>query len=285
MALDAAMLVAVTAAEVGAVHKLRTGTRRVEAYMRLLELLESEEPAKPARYAKQADAVRRRLKKVRRAAGAVRDLDVQAEAIRYDAPAKSAVHEGSPGERMRQQAKQLRKHLKGQREAEAGKLIAVLQAEEQKLAASLRALEVALAPMSEPSLTSASLARSIKAWFVQTAANTLKVKPGTAPENLRLAIGKLSDDQLHNLRKAAKLCRYMAESAPEGTRLRGTAGQFEAVQEAGGKWHDWLLLAKLSRRFHGSKADLTCRYLRHRDAALAEYRLKLAEMLPLLTRR
>ena len=84
------------------------------------------------------------------------------------------------------------------------------------------------------------------------------------------------------MRKAAKLCRYMAESAPEGSGVKQRAEQFEAVQEAGGKWHDWLLLARLSKGFHGKKAELTARYTAHSEQALAEYYKKLEELLPVL---
>src|SRR4051812_25590665 len=105
IALDAALLVATTGAEVGAVHKLRTTTRRVEAQMRLLEMLTTgTKPIRLPDYAAEAKAVRRRLMKVRRAAGVVRDLDVQTTIIRMDAPAKSAVHQDSPGDIMRRQA-------------------------------------------------------------------------------------------------------------------------------------------------------------------------------------
>ena len=47
-----------------------------------------------------------------------------------------------------------------------------------------------------------------------------------------------------------------------------------------GRWHDWLLLQQLSEDFHGRKAELSTRYGTHASAALAEYRLRLNEMLP-----
>ena len=280
ISLDAAMLVAVTAAEVGAVHKLRTGTRRVEALLRLIELVGSGSGAvKWPEHKKEAAAVHRRLRKVRQAAGAVRDLDVQTEAIWYDAPAKAAVHPGTPGEAMRKQAKQLRKHLESRRQHESEMLIRVLKAEEQKLAASMQVLEEAL-KVSQRTVAHAALRRRIQQWFAAEAQSLLRVK-ADSPE-LRLAVERLKPEQLHTLRKTAKQCRYMAESAPEGAHMRKVAEQFETIQEAGGKWHDWLLLAQISRRFHGPKAELTHRYSRHRDAALADYRLRLGELLPVL---
>ena len=295
VALDAAMLVAVTAAEVGAVHKLRTGTRRVEAYLRMLDVLGSgAHAAKVPEHVKEMKAVERRLRRVRRVAGAVRDLDVQTEIIRYDMPVKAAVHDGTPGDTVRKQAKELRKHLQAEREDEAGRLITTLKAEEQKVAAALNALEEVLKPASRPAVSPAEVQRRIQAWFTAQASPLLypqDAKQGTKngkgngkseSSDLRTAIERLKDRQLHALRKSAKLCRYMAESAPDNAALRQTAERYEALQEAGGKWHDWLLLTQLSARFHGRKAQLTERYRKHRDAALAEYRLRLHDLLPVL---
>lgn len=53
-------------------HKLRTETRRVEAQISLLEQLRG----LPG-FRKEAERVHRQLKKLRRAAGRVRDLDIQ----------------------------------------------------------------------------------------------------------------------------------------------------------------------------------------------------------------
>ena len=288
VALDAAMLVAVTAAEVGAVHKLRTGTRRVEAQMRMLDALGSgAHAAKIPEHAEEMKAVDRRLRRVRRAAGAVRDLDVQTEIIRYDMPAKAAVDEGTPGDAARKQGKELRKHLQAKRDVEAKDLIATLRAEEEKLAAALHALEQALKPPTQPAVTPAEVQRRIRAWFTQQAMpllrdGSVKRRGKGASNDPRLSIEHLNDRALHALRKAAKLCRYMAESAPDDAALRQTAERYEAVQEAGGTWHDWLLLTQISGRFHGRKAELTQRFRKHRDAALAEYRLRLDDLLPVL---
>ncbi len=290
VALDAAMLVAVTAAEVGAVHKLRTGTRRVEAHLRLLDLLATgEHAANVPEHAKEVGAVHRRLRRVRRAAGTVRDLDVQTEIIRYDTPAKTAVHSGTPGDSIRKEAKQLRKHLQAQRKGEAVRLIATLKDEEQKLAAALHALERTLKPASQPAVSPAAMQRRIRRWFtlqgeplLQAKQSKHRQKVAASGDGLRSSIERLDDRSLHALRKSAKLCRYMAESATEDAGLTQMAETFEAVQEAGGKWHDWLLLTQISNRFHGRKAELSKRFRKHRDAALADYHLRLADLLPLL---
>ena len=219
----------------------------------------------------------------------VRDLDVQTEIIRYDMPAKAAVHEGAPGDAVRKQAKALRKHLQAMREEEARRLVATLKAEDLKLAAALQALENALDAASSTAVSPRDMQQRLQIWFTQQAVPLLfpKARGRTGPvqsDDLRLAVERLDSASLHGLRKSAKLCRYIAESAPGDTALRGTAVRYEAVQEAGGKWHDWLLLTQLSGRFHGRKALITERYRKLRDAALAEYRLRLADLLPTLMR-
>lgn len=285
MALDAAMLVAATAAEIGAVHKLRTNTRRVEAFLRLVDLLEhATQPSGIPGHAKEAKAVRNGLRRVRQAAGTVRDLDVQMDAILYDAPAKTEEKGTETAAAVRKQAKALRKHLLHTRKVEAETLIAVLHRQQEKLAASLRTLEQAMKPASGPGIAPQHMGEHIQQWFagemgrlLQPEKHQRKVKT-----SLQRRVAQLDEERLHDLRKAAKLCRYMAESAPEGSPVRAMAEQFETVQEAGGKWHDWLLLAQLSRGYHGKHALLTARYEQHRAAALRDYQSQLAALLPVL---
>ncbi len=288
VALDAAMLVAITSTEVGAVHKLRTTTRRVQSHLELLELLgHGDHPMRLPEHHSQARAVTQRLRRIRRAAGAVRDLDVQTSMIALDAPQKAAVHNGSTGDVVRKQAKKLRKHLEAQRDDEAKKLVAVLKDEEQDLAASLRDLEQMIKPANRRGITSAALLEHAEEFFATHVKSALRErrprKNEDAHERLQRRLERLDEDALHTIRKAAKLCRYMVETAPEGTPAREAAAQFEAVQEAGGHWHDWLLLQQLATDFHGRNAELAHRYETHTNAALADYRLRLSELLPKLT--
>jgi CHAD domain-containing protein len=284
VALDAAMLVAVSSAEVGPLHKLRTSTRRVEAQMTLLKALASgTKPLVLPPHADEVAAVMKRLRKVRRAAGAVRDLDVQCEAILLDAPPKTEVHEGTPGDGIRKEAKKLRKHLVDRRDWEAEMLKQLLQKQEQRLAASLHALEQKLKPANRRVVSQTVLVDRIEYWFAQATHDVLQMQPKageSAREALQRTVQALSEDALHTVRKAAKLCRYMAESTPKGSAANALSQRFEDIQEAGGTWHDWLLLQQLSARVIGKHAALTERYRIHRDAALEEYHLKLVELLP-----
>lgn len=284
IALDAAMLVALTSTEEGAVHKLRTSTRRVQAHLTLVDLLHGDADASAlSAHRKKTSAVSDRLRRVRRAAGSVRDLDVQIETIRLDAPHKSSVHKGTPGDAVRHQAKKLRKHLQSEREAQARQLVHTLKQQEQELAVELLALEAALKTLKGRSLSAPSLVSKVTLHFAEGMRPLLESRGKQA--ELRKIIEALREDDLHTVRKLAKLCRYMLESAGRGTTAQQPAEQFEALQEAGGRWHDWLLLQQLSEDFHGRKAELTQRYYVHAEACLADYYLRLNELLPTLMKR
>lgn len=287
-ALDSAMLVAKTAAEKGPVHKLRTTTRRMEAQLVLLEQLTG-----LPEHANEAAEVDRLLRRVRRAAAAVRDLDVQAEMIEADMPDRAAVTVGSRGDEVRKEAAKLVKKLAKKRVGETADLVATLRAESQPLAQALRALQLKMNPLAEaaPSklhrpvkgFTAQELGSRIQGAFAVRTARALHVPKGNQggglPDNTHALqrLQHLNEDTLHELRKAAKQCRYMAESLPDGSpQARKLAQRFEYLQEAGGRWHDWLMLEALAARVHGKKAALTERYRNHRDAALAEYHLQLA---------
>lgn len=281
-ALDGAMLVAQTEAEEGAVHKLRTGTRRMEAQLVLLGQL----PGLPT-HADEATEVRRLLRRVRRAAATVRDLDVQMETIAADLPEKAALHRGTRGADIRQQGRKLLKRLQKKRTGEVEELVATLRAESEDLAAAMRTLQEVLKPARvdgaakqkrEPEGFSASdLSQRIEDWFALRAERVLGGDKRTDGAHASQRLQNLDEEALHDLRKAAKQCRYMAESLPKGSATaERLAERFEYLQEAGGRWHDWLLLEQIASRVHGKKAALTERYRHHRDAALADYQLQLA---------
>ncbi len=280
-ALDSAMLVAQTAAEKGPVHKLRTTTRRMEAQLVLLEQL----PGLPEHTAEAAE-VHRLLRRVRRAAANVRDLDVQADAIVADMPDSAAVHDGSRGDQIRKEARKLLKKLNKRRKQESAELVGTLRAESEPLALAMRALQLTLKPaeasadakpVKPKGYSPAELSERIEAWFATRSAQVLHADKHPDRAHALQRLQHLDEPTLHDLRKAAKQCRYMAESLPEGsTYAKKLADRFEYLQEAGGLWHDWLMLEEISARMHGKNAPLTQRYRNHRDASLAEYHLQLA---------
>src|ERR1017187_7315792 len=78
--LDAAILLCLADPEKSAVHRLRTTTRRIEAQLALLSML----PGLPPHEDEQRKVLRL-IKKLRRSAGKVRDIDVQRDLIRDQA--------------------------------------------------------------------------------------------------------------------------------------------------------------------------------------------------------
>lgn len=282
MRLEAAIVVCRARPKKDPVHTLRKATRYVEAQLALLELV----PHLPA-HAKQADKVRKRLKSVRKAAGTVRDFDVQRSLVKDDAPNKPAVKTDSPGEKtapandqMHRDAKALAKELKLQRDQETAKLTALLRVEEKRLAKRLTKLEEALESAVQHTIPADRLTASIERWFRANTPHPPANGRSGKQTGRKHEVHAMDEDALHALRKASKLCRYMAEglpaNLPEAKRL---ASRFEAIQEAGGKWHDWLLLQEIAAKYHGNGAALTDRYTQHRDAALASYQTHVAKLL------
>jgi CHAD domain-containing protein len=86
--LEAALSVGVATPTTKAVHELRSSTRRVEAQLELLATVKGLPPYRPA-----ARKVSRRLEKLRRVAGRVRDCDVQDKLLKDEDHAMSSAVE------------------------------------------------------------------------------------------------------------------------------------------------------------------------------------------------
>ncbi len=231
--LEAAIAVCLGDPSPGAVHQLRTTSRRVEAHLQLLALL----PDLPE-HAKSAAKARRLLGKLRRAAGQVRDLDVQRDLLQ-------PIRQGD--------ARDLRRHLKHQRKPAAAHLLHVL---ERTRPAPLEKLRRLLDSAASTALSATQLSNLAKDWFARQTAN---IDPQTESD----------EDCLHAIRKAAKIARYIAESAPKPHRI---AAHFEHIQQCGGRWHDFLSLAHIAQRFAGPKSPLTQSLISQRDQALSAFR-------------
>ena len=279
-ALDAAMVIARASPKKGPVHSLRTAARCVEAQLSLLEMLPGLPPHK-----EEADEVRKRLKKVRRATGVVRDLDVQRDLIQRDVLTKTRWGKDSRDKSLRSDALRLRRHLKRRREQMSMKMVKVLCKEEGKLALALLSLEDALETARNRILPVQQLAARIERWFHLNTARShqfgsthTQTKEGNVLASPMQVSEKLDRETLHELRKRAKLCRYMVESLPLGYRSsRQIAIRFRDIHEAGGNWHDWLLLEEVASERKGKQADLTKRYAERRLQALGDYRSQLMD--------
>lgn len=255
-ALEAAITLCLADPAPKPVHRLRTSTRRIEAQLMLLELL----PALPLHH-KTAGKARRLLKKLRRAAGQVRDLDVQSNLIAAEAP------DDAP-KSIQKSSLQLRETLDNQRTAAAQGLIQILQKHQAKLALTLESLLTTLAPAEPLTLAPTQLSTLIQSWFTQN----MPDEPTSDPDD---------PEHLHAIRKTAKLARYLAENAPKSARTpRKLARTFESVQQAGGDWHDWLILSIIARDKLGKSSPLTESFANKCHSALAIYRTRL-EALPI----
>jgi CHAD domain-containing protein len=221
------------------VHKLRTETRRIEAQLLLLERMHGLPP-----FHKEAASVRKHLKKLRRAAGYVRDLDVQCKLLQGDEMLLDS----------RRSLRAMAKLRRQRRDEAADELLEQLRRRQAKLAKALKALLEALEPAAHLELPADEL---------------LAIADRCFRKNLELEVHKPTTEQLHMLRKTAKVARYLAESAPDSRQAKQAAKRYESLQQAGGEWHDWMELAEGAReelgRHHPLAEDFKRRCHGHLD--------------------
>ena len=252
-ALEAAITLCLADPKPRSVHRLRTTTRRIEGQFAMLALL----PEIPE-HDKLARKAQRVLKQLRRAAGKVRDLDVQLDLIRSITPEKA-----SPS--FERDASELHTELEDKRDAAADQLLRKLRRRQADIAILLESLLEALAPVEGIALSPVQLTALARDWFVDNA----PPEPESNPDE---------PDHLHTLRKNAKLARYIAENAPKSAKTpRRLAATFESVQEAGGHWHDWLVLAEIASTRLGPSSPVTKGMTQRCHLALTVYRRHLRE--------
>lgn len=235
------------APKVEAVHHLRTGTRRVEA---TLETLAREAGARGL--GKAAEDARQRwlrqLKKVRRASGTVRDLDVHRELLADNfLPAADTAPDKDGAEPAKataaatgavaitplmQQARALDQWLKDQRSEAAQALCSTLDDHADRLLDAERQFMAAIAKR-----------RSISHRAHRPAARL------ALEDYLRLmdTMPLLDTENLHDFRKGAKKARYVAESDDQDPAAEAMAKAIKRVQDAIGEWHDWDVVREEAR--------------------------------------
>jgi CHAD domain-containing protein len=190
------------------VHHLRSTTRRIEATLELLTL-----SADIPRIEKHAKPLQRSVRTVRRAAGAVRDADVQSNLL--------AAYNRTPD------SKRLREDLAAVRKKAERKLVKRLEQEQKKIELRLNNLEAILSSALDLNLSGAKLITVTQSWFA---------------ENVR-GLDPQHDQDLHTLRKTSKTARYLAETGVDDSKAAATlAARYEAAQKSLGEWHDHFLL-------------------------------------------
>jgi CHAD domain-containing protein len=244
--LEAALSVGVATPTTKAVHELRSSTRRVEAQIELLGMVKGLPSYRPA-----AEKVHRRLEKLRRLAGKVRDCDVQDKLLKDEDHAMSSAVE-APSDLSKTQEK-LRKRIARDRQRNERKLIASIEQQLPKLARNTEDLLAALKPANEFEVNVDKLLAAIE----QQMERMLRSR-------------EQGEEHLHEIRKAAKRARYQCEGMP-GPQAAAMAKRLEQLQDAGGIWHDLLDLATVCHNELGADHPLS-RVLEHlRDERLDAY--------------
>lgn len=244
--LEAALSVGVARPTPKAVHDLRSSTRRVEAQLELLTTIKGLPPYRPA-----AENVLRRLEKLRRVAGRVRDSDVQGKLLKDEDHAMSSAVE-APSDLTKTQEK-LRKRITKDRQRNERKLVSTVEQQLPKLARDTEELLAALKPAKDLEVRVDDMLAAIEHKMERML---------HSPER--------GEEHLHEVRKAAKRARYQCESMP-GPEAAAMAKRLEELQDAGGAWHDLLDLATVCHKQFGAEHPLS-RVLEHlRDERLDSY--------------
>lgn len=249
--------------DVDAVHDARTGTRRIEAALDA-ELRSCGVQAGRAQSGRVDDpraaaalAWERLLKRVRRAAAPVRDLDVQRSLLKKQIMRPEA--DGRAGtdalrDELIEQAKKLDHALHAEREERAGPLKKNAAKWAAKLDGHYTDFVAAMAQRRSR--------RSRKPDAAKTALDAFA--------RLSTQMQRLDAGNLHDFRKGAKKARYMAEAGAGDVHADEVGKALKKLQDAIGDWHDWLMLAEEAHKHLGEDgALLTARIEQERDERFA----------------
>ncbi len=204
-----------------AVHHLRTRCRRMEAIVS--SIIEVHSTGRKEELADPGNRVLRKLKKIRRAAGAVRDLDIRAMLL-------ESISQGQVDE-----AKNLRKQVQRERDRVAIEAIEIVKKHWSKLETrAVRFLKIFDGlPVAEHQLD--TLALSTAKFLEASAASPV-----------------LGADNLHEFRERTKTARYVAEINPRSAASVRLAKKLNRIQDAIGTWHDWDVMRTEGKELMGN---------------------------------
>ena len=238
-AFNAAVEQCIENADPEAAHRVRTGSRRLQA---MLEATLRE--AGPTAHALERPTRTwlRELKQIRRAAGPVRDLDVQRKLLedwigkQMPEQETTPVSEASPPAEIKQ-AEMLDAWLKSERKHLARGMQKEIKKRQQALAEGQGTLFTAITrlPLGRPRALRPADAVALEEFVRATDAMPL-----------------LHGENLHDFRKATKKARYVAEAGAEGE--SNVAKALKRIQDAIGEWHDWLCLGEEAQAALGQDA-------------------------------
>lgn len=243
--------------DIDPVHDVRTGTRRLQAMIEAILCERRDESLlEPAGQWLSA------LKKMRRAAAPVRDLDVHRKLlhklVKFDsknegagatAPAGESLVVGPaldvvetpaselPARSVEDQAEQLDAWLHHARQHHATELKKREAKQLAKFDEQAGALETAI----QQSRRARRRPRSAAVVALESFARLVD------------EMQQLDESSLHNFRKGAKKARYIAESAAEDAHAIAIGKALKKLQDDIGDWHDWLVLADEARAALGDE--------------------------------
>lgn len=209
-----------------AVHHVRTRCRRMEA---LVSSLLSVHAGDAEDLRSVGAPLLRKLKKIRREAGAVRDVDIHLSLL-------DSLLEKAPVASPDRAARDLKKTLKRERKQAAAAMLKIIKRRKRKLTTKAIAFEEVFdsMPASEQQLDTVALAT---ARFLETSA----------------AMPVLGAKNLHEFRKRSKMARYIAEINPRSLASARLAKKLNRIQDAIGTWHDWDVMEQEAARILDTK--------------------------------
>ncbi|MGA7159168.1 MAG: CHAD domain-containing protein [Acidobacteriaceae bacterium] len=214
-----------------AVHRVRTSARRLEALLRVVKLRQAEDVALILKIDRALDA----LKIVRKAAGPVRDLDVQPKLLGELVAELQVQHPGDKGVGFGREGKRVEASLRKTRRERAAELVSVVRATETDLRAALTALPAELARIKWRSLL-----------------RDARAQMEISRERLRLKDKR----SLHAYRKEIKFARYLADMEEASVTARRLAKQLKTLLDSIGEWHDWMTLTQEAKGVLGKASPL-----------------------------
>jgi CHAD domain-containing protein len=228
------------------VHQLRTTTRRMEALLNTAKRRRGGN----VKFGRKVDKALKALKPIRKAAGPVRDMDVQRGLLADLLKAKGDALPVAERNTFNGEARKLQAKLKKYRKDTATELASVIAAAEDE---EFRIISLLKTDLSK-----------LKWMFL--------LKDAQAIERLSARSLDIGDpDSLHAYRKRSKFSRYLAEmEEQESAPAEQFAKRMKKVLDAIGAWHDWMLLTQLATKTLGKSSALAKILKKERDRALRQ---------------
>lgn len=225
------------------VHRLRTTARRMEALLNTVKRRRNG----GAELAGQIDRALRALKPIRRAAGCVRDTDVQRKLLEEALAARAAGGSAEEAKVVAEQGQKLFAALTKSRASAAKELLASIEEGEEKVLRRLSLLHDAICTIKWSSLLKD--ARAVE----RQSARGLKA---------------VDAESMHAYRKGSKAARYLAEMEEGSVAAARYAKRVKQVLDAIGAWHDWMLLTALAKKRLGKSSALAMMVKKETERAL-----------------